>query len=105
MDADPLIQRILDDEGLTGDLLEAEAEKLNDWLIARAKHLAHAGRTLAEASRDLDAICRKAHAAGKVLAAWREHGDPAGIAKSAGLKWKPGKNEADTLAGLLAQIG
>ena len=85
MDADPLIQRILDDEGLTGDLLEAEAEKLNDWLIARAKHLAHAGRTLAEASRDLDAICRKAHAAGKVLAAWREHGDPAGIAKSAGL--------------------
>ena len=104
MDAEPLIQRILDDEGLTSDLLEAEAERLNAWLIARAEKLARASKTITDAARALDLVCKKARGAGKALAAWLEHGDPTTVAKLAGLHWQPGNSEAEILAGLLAQI-
>ncbi|WP_020469039.1 hypothetical protein [Zavarzinella formosa] len=104
MDAGPLIERILNDEGLTGDLLEAEAEMLNTWLIGRAKSVARSARTMAEAKRQLETICRKAMGIGKVMAAWREHGDAAGVATSNGLKWKPGRDGTETLTGLLGQV-
>lgn len=105
LNAEPLIQRILDDEGLTGDLLESEAEKLNLWLIDHAKKLAMHHRTIVEASRDLDALCRRATSVGKVMAAWRDKGDPATLAKAAGLQWQPAKSEAETFASLLKQLG
>ena len=104
MDAGPLIERILNDEGLTGDLPEAEAEAMNRWLIAKAESLAKSARTPAEANSQLEAVCRQARGVGQVMAAWLAKGDPAGVAKTLGLAWKPGKTPAETLAGLLAQL-
>ena len=105
MDADPLIERILNDEGLTDDLDEAEAEAMNGWLIRQARGLARSARTMAEATRHLDATCRQARDIGRVMTAWRDRGDAAGLAKSIGLNWRPGKDAAETLAGLLGQAG
>ncbi len=104
MDAGPLIDRILDDEGLAGDLPEAEAEAVNRWLIAHAEALAKTERTPAEANRRLEVACRHARAVGEVMAAWRAKGDSAAAAKKLGLAWKAGKTAADTLAGLLSQF-
>ena len=36
MDAEPYVNRILDDEGLVGDLEGDAAEKLVGWLVASA---------------------------------------------------------------------
>ncbi len=104
MDAGPLIDRILDDEGLTGDLPEAEAEAVNRWLIAYAQGLAKSARTPAEANRRLEVACRHAHAVGEVMAAWRAKDDPAATAKKFGLAWTLSKRPEDTLTGLLRQF-
>jgi len=104
MDAGPLIERILNDEGLTGDLPEAEAEAVNRWLIGYAEGLAKSRLSTAEASRRLELACRHVRGVGEVLAAWRAKGDPAAAAKKLGLAWKPGRTADDTFVGLISQF-
>lgn len=104
MDAGPLIERILNDEGLTADFPEADAEAVVGWLIVRAKALAASGRTPATANRRLEDACRHARGVGEVMAAWRADGDPAAAAKGRRLVWKPGKTPAETLTDLLNQF-
>lgn len=59
MDAGPLVDRILEDEGLTADLAESEAMSLVSWLVGRAKKLAKEAPTMAEAHRRLNALCQQ----------------------------------------------
>jgi hypothetical protein len=68
MTADALRDRILDDESLTGDLDEGDATVAVAWALARAAPL----EGTAGAAADVDALCRRLRAAGKVHAAIRD---------------------------------
>lgn len=100
MDAEPLIERILNDEGLTGDLPEQEAELLIKWLVTRAEMLAKTEKLLPTAQKRLEEVCRNARGAVQVFVAGMAKQDPSKIAQQLGLLWKRG----DTLASLLAQL-
>lgn len=105
MDATPFIDRILDDEGITGGLKDAEAKVLVDWLIASLKQRIRAvsdeskaeeiSRTLRRRARRIakitELLCEQhdTHSASEI---WKESGskhsldelelrDPTGVVK------------------------
>ena len=59
MDAQPYVSRILDDEGLVGDLEGDAAEQLVGWLVHSAERMAGRARTDAIARSAVDALCRR----------------------------------------------
>lgn len=65
MNAEPYVQRVLDDEGLVGDLAGDAAERLVAWLVKSAEHAAHQAKTDAGARAAVQTICRR----GRELAA------------------------------------
>ena len=60
MDPTPLVERILNDEGLTSDLDEAAATALLQDLTARARKIAAAASDLPTALRETEVLCRSA---------------------------------------------
>ena len=62
MDPTPLLDRVLDDEGLTAGLDEAEASSLARALADRVRAVAAAARNADDARRKTDALCRRARA-------------------------------------------
>lgn len=68
MDAQPLIGRILDDEGLTGDLEGDDAERLVGWLIVRARQIAAKAKSEAAGQSDVEALCRRGREIAKLAA-------------------------------------
>jgi hypothetical protein len=60
VDATPLIERILSDEGLTSDLDEAAATLLLRELTTRAEKIAAAAGDLPTALRQTEDLCRRA---------------------------------------------
>jgi hypothetical protein len=78
MDPAPLIDRILDDEGITADLDEDEAMALLRALSERVRELAGATEDAAAARREVDLLARRGRQiADKVTA------KPAGAERSA----------------------
>ena len=65
MNAQPYVSRILDDEGLVGELAGDAAERLVGWLVHSAERIAGRARTDAIARSAIDALCRR----GRELAA------------------------------------
>jgi len=61
VDPSPLIERILDDEGLTAGLAEPEATLLIRSLIDRVRAMACDTSDPALAARQSEALCRQAH--------------------------------------------
>jgi hypothetical protein len=59
MDAEPYVNRILDDEGLVGDLEGDAAEKLVGWLVKSAGKLAANAKTDAEARAAVANLCQR----------------------------------------------
>ena len=59
MDPEPFVSRLLDDEGLTGELAGASAERLVAWLAGRAERLAAGARSAAEARSRVAALARR----------------------------------------------
>lgn len=75
MNADVLVERILDDEGLTGDLEDAEATLLVQKLLKRAKQIA-AGTEDAQAARAaVEKLCVRGRKVAAVVAVFREKGE------------------------------
>ena len=74
MDAELAVSQILEDEGLTSDLDEAEATALTQWLVAEAKNIAshaaseEAGWKLIKARKQL------ARKIAKTVATFRDEG-------------------------------
>ena len=60
VDANPLIDRVLDDEGLTAGLAEADAMLFIRALTVRVRELAAHATDAATAKRKVDEICRRA---------------------------------------------
>ena len=69
MDPTPLLDRITDDEGLTAGLDEPEAMLLVRELAERARKIASRSSNLVEAQQRTEALCRRARAAVKTVAA------------------------------------
>lgn len=59
MNAEPYVSRILDDEGLVGDLEGDAAEKLVGWMVKAAERLASAAKTDAEARDAVAKLCKR----------------------------------------------
>jgi hypothetical protein len=69
VDPTPLLDRILDDEGLTGGLDEAEATLLIRTLADRVRKVASGTSDPATAARQTEILCRNArHVAARVTA-------------------------------------
>jgi hypothetical protein len=62
MNAEPYVSRILDDEGLVGDLEGDAAEQLVGWLVHSAERIASRARTDAIARSAIDGLCRRGRA-------------------------------------------
>jgi hypothetical protein len=76
MDPAPLIERILDDEGLTSGLDEAEASLLLKELADRARHIAATAGDLPAARRRVEALCRSAREVARRTEEARQVGEP-----------------------------
>jgi hypothetical protein len=89
MNADVLVERILDDEGLTGDLEEAEATLLVQELLRRTKQIA-AGIEDAQAARAaVEKLCLRGRKVAAVVAMFRDKGESAArlLANRESLLW------------------
>lgn len=69
MRANPLLGHILDDDGLTRNLGDAEARILVEWLVEKAELL---GASLPgdEAAREVCRLCRRARAIARFVCLW-----------------------------------
>jgi hypothetical protein len=76
MDAAPLIERILEDEGLTSDLDEADASVLLKELTGRARKVAATASDLPTALGRVDALCRSAREVVRQVVEARHVGEP-----------------------------
>jgi hypothetical protein len=59
VDPEPLVTRILDDEGLTAGLDGPAAEALVAWLVKNAEAIAADALNDAEARKQVEALCRR----------------------------------------------
>ena len=92
MDAAPLLDRVLDDEGLTAGLDEPEAGLLIQALAARVRDVAGRADDPEQAGRQVNELCRRAREIAGVAVARRDQGEPAAkeLAARHGLRWPPG---------------
>src|SRR5438105_1024291 len=103
LDPGPLLDRLLDDEGITAGLDEAEAMVLIQSLSARIRKLAAAISDEQSARKQVDDICRAGRKLSEVVATFRDAGEATARTTAArvGLSWP--KN-ADTPASLLRSL-
>ena len=69
MDPDPLLDRVLDDEGITAGLDEAEAMALLRAASDRVRSIAATTNDVAAARRDVELLCRRARQIADAVAA------------------------------------
>jgi hypothetical protein len=107
MEAEALVSRILDDEGLTSNLEEAEAQRLVDWLVAATEQIAESSKSEADAARRVETLCRQARTVGKLIEARCYHADEQAaelIAKKDKLPWPLPEQARPALQTLLEHL-
>lgn len=90
MDAEPLLERILDDESVRGDLDDEAAMLLLDWLAARVRKLADTTSSEAAARKEVDALARRGRAISRLVVTWcskAERSKLDEIQRQAGVAW------------------
>lgn len=90
MNAEILVNRVLDDEGLAGDLGEKAAEALVGWTVKQAEKIAASAANEKAGQKQLEGVCRKARAIGRLVTTLCQKKDSTGaaaIAKQEGLPW------------------
>jgi hypothetical protein len=88
MNRELLIGRILEDEGLRGDLTDEAAQPLIDWLVHQAEAIVAKSKSEAGARKQIDALCQR----GRTIAQFvtQANDDPAAaalFAKAERLPW------------------
>ncbi len=103
MDAELLLDRVLDDEGITAGLEEPEAELLIATLGDRVRKLAAEATNEQAARRQVDELCRQARKMSEIVSTFRESGEATARTTAArhGLSW-PGHMTSST--GLLRSL-
>lgn len=74
MNEEQVIHQILEDEGLTNSLEEAEATRLNNLLIAQAKDIVKHAKSEEEGWAQIKALRQRARKIAKVVATFRDDG-------------------------------
>lgn len=74
MNEEQVINQILEDEGLTSSLEEAEATRLTNTLIEQAKVIVKQAKSEDEGWAQIKALRQKARKIAKVVAAFRDDG-------------------------------
>jgi hypothetical protein len=103
MDPAPLLNRVLDDEGLTAGLDEPEAMLLVEAVTGRVRDLAARAVDAATAARRVEELCRRAREIAGVASARRDAGEPAAreLAARYRLRWPAGAITAREVVGRL----
>ena len=97
----PLLRPILDDDGLTRHLGDAEARVLVEWLVDRAEDAAGAAGEPVTAAEVIGQLCRRAKAIGLFVALWcyREDRGAAGqLASAERFTWSLPAADVDPVA-------
>jgi hypothetical protein len=90
MRAKPLLDHILDNDGLTRGLGDPEARILVEWLVERAEELAESATCESRARGEVEGLCRKARAIGRFVTLWtqpRERGGATQLAAAERFTW------------------
>jgi hypothetical protein len=106
VDAGLLLDRVLDDEGLTAGLDEPEAMLLVQTLSARVRKLAAESGDEATAQRQVDELCRTARKISDVVSTFRDAGEATArtTAGRYGFTWPPNvRNSTELVKRLLAK--
>jgi len=106
VDAAPLLDRVLDDEGLTSGLDEPEATLLVQALSARVRKLMADAKDEATARKQVDDICHLARRISEVVATFRDAGEATArtTATRYALVWPAGvKSPAELLSRLMTE--
>ena len=77
MDARLLVERVLDDEGLTAGLDEPEASALVRALTDRVTRIAHTAKDETTAERLTNEVCKLGRKVAKVVSTFRDDGEAA----------------------------
>jgi hypothetical protein len=70
MQAEMLVGRILDDEGITSGLEDPEARLLVEWLVNRAEEIAASATSEKEAWGQVEQLCKRARAIRQFVNLW-----------------------------------
>ena len=99
MDATPLIERILEDEGITSGLVEREATLMIKLLTNKVREIAAGTNDAASARQRVDALCRIARRIARVVESFRDDGESKAkaMAEQVGLHWPDGARDSDAL--------
>lgn len=90
MNVDTLIDRVLEDEGLIGDLDEADASRLIAWVVERVRTDAARASSEAEASSVTSKLVQQGRQIARlVTTAQDQPGKASTVAAAAGLPWPP----------------
>jgi len=90
MQAETLVSRILNDEGLTDGLTDPEARMLVEWLVERVEHIADESRSEPEAWSQVEALCKRVRAFRRFVSLWchtQDQGAAAQLAAAERFAW------------------
>src|SRR3954454_6228529 len=103
MDPQPLVSRVLDDEGLTADLEGDAAETLVRWLVARVEAVARTAKSEAVARREVERLCCAARDVARFVGRWVVDVDAARPLQASHPHW-PVPTDGEDAASLLQRI-
>jgi hypothetical protein len=88
MNRELLIGRILEDEGLRGDLTDEGAEPLMKWLVQQAEAAIDASKSEADARKRIDELCQRGRSIARfVTLAAEDPKEAAKLAKTEKFPW------------------
>lgn len=106
MDATPLIERVLEDEGITSGLEESEAALMVKLLTNKVGEIAAGTNDAASARQRVDGLCRNARRIGRVVECYRDEGEASARLKAEqfAMRWPDDARDSSALLqGLLGQ--
>lgn len=99
MDAKLLIERVLEDEGITSGLEECEATLMIKKLTDKVQEIAAGTNNASSAQHRVDALCRTARRVARIVESFRDSGESEARAKAQqyGLQWPHGNQDSESL--------
>ena len=105
MNRELLIGRILEDEGLRGDLADDVAQPLIDWLVQQAERAISQSKSQAAARKQIDALCERGRQIAEFVTQAKD--DPAAaalLAKAEHLPWPVTPEETADQTKLMCRV-
>jgi hypothetical protein len=105
MNRELLVGRILEDEGIRGDLTDDAAQILVEWLVGRAEAMIGNSKSESAVRKQIDALCQRGRTIAKFVS--QAEVDPAGaslLAKEVHLPWPLSKPESSDPVMLMRKV-